>query len=397
MAQLDAFSVDSTGALNVAWVIDGGNWNGPVPISPPNTFPPGAFVAVGKQLDYQLDAFAIDNAGVLRVAWVQNGGDWSGPVPISAGAVNFPPGAPVAVDRQPVEKSVWDTFKDFVNGVVGVITTVGGAITDTLGGILAPFLDPLAGVLGLACSIPYFGTVFCSIKDILLGALGFLLSFGDFLLGLLGILPEKRLRLCIIIQNDERGPVASDEEVLTYLQKAIDVFKGQANVRILPVKPFNYASAFQDTPKASMDYVEMDPSISSSITLDIACDTCTGCFRDQWGLTGASFNWKLIRFCFWGNAQRLVGFGAPIGAFAVRSYTTSDDGCSLSPGETDYVTVNFRAKHPRTLPHELAHACWLPHDPDNDPNNLMNPSGVGVSLSRLQVAILRASRHVTYF
>ena len=66
-------------------------------------------------------------------------------------------------------------------------------------------------------------------------------------------------------------------------------------------------------------------------------------------------------------------------------------GCSLGP-LTDYVTV--RADQPVCLAHELGHACSLLHT--QAAANLMNPTCGGVHLSRWQVAVLRASRHVTY-
>jgi predicted Zn-dependent protease len=85
------------------------------------------------------------------------------------------------------------------------------------------------------------------------------------------------------------------------------------------------------------------------------------------------------------------------GAFAVRRFKTQNDGCSLGP-LTDYVTVAFKESITRTLAHELGHACNLWHY--DDPDNLMTPGrsgGVGYSLSRVQKALVRMSRHVTYF
>jgi predicted Zn-dependent protease len=79
-------------------------------------------------------------------------------------------------------------------------------------------------------------------------------------------------------------------------------------------------------------------------------------------------------------------------------------GCSLGP-LTDYITVMFRREDASvvdhsTLAHELGHACSLSHVDGG--NNLMNPHPEPAnraqrrSLTRAQIALLRASRHVTY-
>ena len=97
--------------------------------------------------------------------------------------------------------------------------------------------------------------------------------------------------------------------------------------------------------------------------------------------------------------RRTSGYGAPICAFAVKRF--APDRAGWSPGPlTDWVLVDFSADG-STLAHELGHACNLWHIVDV--NNLMNetatPSTPGQrrSLTGWQIAMLRASRHVTYF
>jgi hypothetical protein len=100
LTQTDVFFVDNNGALNVAWVVEGGNWQGPVGISPGGVAPPGASVAASAQFGLtQTDVFFIDNGGALNVSWAVEGGNWQGPVGISPGGV-APPGAPVAASAQ---------------------------------------------------------------------------------------------------------------------------------------------------------------------------------------------------------------------------------------------------------------------------------------------------------
>jgi hypothetical protein len=66
--QTDVFTVNSSGALTVAWVVGAGQWQGPNPISPDGEFPPGAAVAVSQQFPLnQTDAFAVNDSGALTV------------------------------------------------------------------------------------------------------------------------------------------------------------------------------------------------------------------------------------------------------------------------------------------------------------------------------------------
>jgi hypothetical protein len=70
-------------------------------------------------------------------------------------------------------------------------------------------------------------------------------------------------------------------------------------------------------------------------------------------------------------------------------------GCSLGPFG-DYVTIDAGGLGGtrRILAHELGHSCGLPHT--SREGNLMRPRSPGERLTRLQRAILRGSRHVTY-
>ena len=81
--QLDAVFIDKNGAVNVMWVVDAGHWSDPVAITGPNVAPPGAPVALSKQLDNQLDAVFIDKNGAVNMMWVVDAGHWSGPIQVS--------------------------------------------------------------------------------------------------------------------------------------------------------------------------------------------------------------------------------------------------------------------------------------------------------------------------
>lgn len=103
---LTGLTVGHDGALYVTWAIGGGEWQGPVPISPPNMFPPGASVAMAKQSKDVLTAVAVGNDGALYVSWTAPGG-WNkpagttGPGPYSPVGISpkglFPPGAGISM------------------------------------------------------------------------------------------------------------------------------------------------------------------------------------------------------------------------------------------------------------------------------------------------------------
>src|SRR5262245_40825233 len=183
----------------------------------------------------------------------------------------------------PEEKSwyekAWDTLTDGVETVVDGTTRLVNAVLDTVSSFLGIPLDAIAGLLKLLSGIPIIGNLVNGILflwRIVLTVVWGVASLVDFFLALLGILPEKRMKLLVIIQRDEagKGVATVPDEVFPLIQRAIDVYKDQANVRVLPVGYFKYASAFQDTPTASNPYIYRETIPSSSATLDVCCDSC---------------------------------------------------------------------------------------------------------------------------
>lgn len=98
--QLDVFFIGVDGALHVCWARDGGVWQGPVGITPVGIAPGGGGVATGYQVNnHQLDVFFIGEDGGLYVAWVIDGGVWQGPVRITPADV-APKGCPLVTAHQ---------------------------------------------------------------------------------------------------------------------------------------------------------------------------------------------------------------------------------------------------------------------------------------------------------
>ena len=201
-----------------------------------------------------------------------------------------------------------------------------------------------------------------------------IIKFPELLLTLLGWRFTKRLKLRIVVLRDERGlPLIGNEEVAPAFDEARRIFSRMAGVDVEPAG-WPVVTAPHAAPKAA---------------LDVHCTD--GAWRDDLGQAGDFFR-SLMATTTRGT---LTGYGAPLTVFIVRSIS-SHNGCSLG-ADTDYVTVEARTlkNTRRLLVHEVAHACGLWHS--QRPNNLMIPKGPGEELTGWQAAILRTSRHVTYF
>jgi hypothetical protein len=293
---------------------------------------------------------------------------------------------------------------DFLSGVgdfiSDVITTVGGAVITAADGFAGWILSSIGWVLNLTLfNIPFLGGLLRWGWNGLLTLGSFAASFPDALAGFLGFRPEKKMRVLVVIQLADGHAVADVQDILPKLQIAIDTFKDQANIRLIPVGPFVFTSPFQDTPTASNDYLYTESESSGPDTLTVHCQT--DLFLGDIGTTGTAFNSKLTLDLFFANWRRLAGYGAPVVAFAVKEFVgTESKGCSLGP-LADWVIVDFKNASTRTLAHEFGHACGLfhPGDAEASPDNLMTPgskNGVGLALTDNQITVIRSSRHVTY-
>ncbi|MFO7661481.1 MAG: hypothetical protein R6X18_02685 [Chloroflexota bacterium] len=217
------------------------------------------------------------------------------------------------------------------------------------------------------------GGLFWQTFNVLKELVNRLIKLPDFLLALAGVLPDKKVRLRIVILRDERGlPVTGNEEVLPAYEEARRVLARSARVIVEP-------AGWQ---------VVTAPHAASPAALDVHCTD--GAWQDDLGEAGTFFRSLMAKTPF----GTVTGYGAPVTVFIVRSISTHN-GCSLGV-LTDYVVVeakNLRNTR-RLLVHEVSHTCGLWHT--DDIRNLMMPKDPGEHLTRWQAAILRSSRHVTY-
>lgn len=264
---------------------------------------------------------------------------------------------------------IWNITTTLVCVIWDIVTTVVNAILVTVMSILGWVLSAIAAVVELLEMIPVIGTVLRWVINLVTSIIGILSAIPDLILGAVGVRPEKLLRVCTVILKDENGnPVASTEVAVSLLQLAVDVYKRDANVRIVPLRPFKYSSGFADAERVDESWVATDSDNSGADLLDHACDAAI-----EWTSAGSGFQLRVTRNCFFGAWRRLMGYGAPLTCFFVRNIPAAL-GCAL--WITDYNTVegSLTLPHPspRTLGHECGHSCNLGHQcVDADNRNMM--------------------------
>jgi hypothetical protein len=242
-------------------------------------------------------------------------------------------------------------------------------LTWEIGSIL---LTPIAVLIEWITSIPVVGRLIDEIINVLSEVVLRLAALPDVLLGLIGIEPVKKLRLCVIILKDEEGkPTSSMKLLRPALDEAARIFREEANVIIVEE---GIHEVDGPSPKEALD---------------------VGCGLDAWGqdlwLTGSYFEATAAWHCALGAVGRTSGVGNPVVVFCVRSVTGNTGGCSLGPA-ADYVTIEGPA--PLCLAHEVGHAAGLWHCCAS--TNLANAVCGGQQLKKWQRLIVRNSKYVSY-
>jgi hypothetical protein len=287
-----------------------------------------------------------------------------------------------------------------------LVTTIVNAVLVTLESILGWVLSGLAAIIAILLSLPIIGAIIRWLLNFLTAIIWFLIGLPDLILGLLGIRPEKLLRVCPVILTDERGkPVGNLKHAIDQLQIAANLMKRECNVRLVPLKPFQYATGLNGAPTVTADWIKViDRGSHDSDVLDPDCDLSG--FGADLGVAGSKFNLLMMVHCFYGAWRRLLGYGAPVSVFFVRSQQGgAAEGCGM--WIVDFITVvghvmpvseDFR----RVTVHEMGHATNLLHV-DGTGDNVMimpRPSTTNVMdfiFYTWQILLIRASKHVSYF
>lgn len=312
--------------------------------------------------------------------------------------------------------------------VEDLVTTVAGFIFDLVEAVLGWLASLVAMFADLLFAIPIVGRVLNWLWNIVLVAIWLPFSLADAAAWAIGIRPQKKLRVCTVIELDSTGPVATPSDVVTLLNDTIGIYLARMNIQILNSTPLQFSSGFSAKGiSANGTWVQTETVVDPASQLDLHCGISTpGGFAEDLGTTGSAIELKELSKCFFGNWRRLTGFGAPVMVLVVRSIDGGlVIGCGFGP-LTDYVTIaSFQAVNTtdanqddvpdfpgltplsilsaaspfsftpnNTLAHELGHICNLWHVTDT--SNLMFPGGTQSSLTDLQIGIVRGSRHVSY-
>lgn len=277
---------------------------------------------------------------------------------------------------------VWEAIVMIVSFVVELVHAVVGPLGALVG---AP--------LELLLAVPVVGRLSRQAMNVGQEIVWRVAGLPDVLFDALGIRPEKKLRLQVVILRDEAGQqVATPARVLQDVKAAIDVYMDQAQIRILPVGWVRLSTPFSRREDADERFVRTASKSSGKSMLDIECTGAS--WLNDLGTRGTDLQLKMSWLGLWGNLRRLLGYGSPVTVFVVRDIKNAL-GCSLGP-LTDYLSVTLVAGDDTTTFHELGHSCGLWDG--GQAGTVMSCAGpCATKMSTLQRLIVRNSRHVTYF
>jgi hypothetical protein len=250
----------------------------------------------------------------------------------------------------------------------------------------------LAAFVDLIFCIPVFGRFVKWFWNSTITFIHFIFGLIEYMFWKLGYRPVKKFRVGFLVLRDQTNqPLTTPEAIFPAVQKAQEIYQ-QANVEIIPAFPPPKKLSESGEVQESTVWVRTPKVPAASRILEVGCNLPA--LLQDLGLAGTLFQYRTLGAFFDSGFRRLTGYGAPVTVFVVQEIK-GFAGCSLG-WLSDYVTVE--SKHLFTAAHELGHACNLLHRKDRA--NLMHPSSgkqETILLTSWQIALLRASRHVTLF
>jgi hypothetical protein len=267
-----------------------------------------------------------------------------------------------------------------VKVVTWVLVTVGKWVTRVVCEVISFVLDVVAFVVNLILSIPIIGGILRTIINWFTEVVWRLVGLVDLGLGALGIRPEKKIHVSLLIPRSDGRPITTEAAMMPQILKATELYKKLCNVKIV------YKGAC------------IAPLDAPSDALTVGCDA-SGFFSDWW--IGGSYDQISSATCAFDDGwRRVTGYGGeiiiiPILNVTPDSATSSTVGCSFASTH-DYVVVE-PSSGVSVSAHEMGHACWLSHVDSAD--NLMFASNLAAdpTLTGGQVALVRWSKHCVYF
>jgi hypothetical protein len=239
------------------------------------------------------------------------------------------------------------------------------------------FVSVVGVIISAILSIPILGRLISEILNIITEIIWRVVNLViDFVLGIFGLDLKKYVRVGIIILRDEKKqPTCSEIDIDNIYRQAKEIYLNAANIEL------------------SLEGIHTLEGKAPSNALHMSCDISSW-GTDLW-TAGSYYEWCSMRF--WDSRiSRVVGLSSPISIIVISTIDpVSTKGCSLGP-LTDYVLVE--GADPVCFAHEIGHCCGLilpMHD--ENPANLNNAICGGTKLKGWQRAIIRSSRHATYF
>ena len=261
-----------------------------------------------------------------------------------------------------------------------VVVTVGKWVARVVCEVVSFALDLVAVFVNLVLSIPGLGGIIRTILNWVTELVFRIIGLIDFGLGLIGVRPEKRMYVGLMIPTTGGNPITTEAAMMPMITTAQTLYKQLCNVKIV------YTGACIATPGAP------------ETALTLACDE-KGFFADWW-LGGSWVEFAASRCHFEDGWRRILGWGAQIIVIPVLD-VTPDDGTSTTVGCSFASTHNYIVVEPganaATAAHEIGHACWLTHSDDR--TNLMwsRTLATNPTLTSWQASIIRWSKHCVYF
>jgi len=258
-----------------------------------------------------------------------------------------------------------------------VVVTVGKWVVRVVCEVVNFVLDVIGFIVELILSIPIIGGILRTILNWLTEIFWRIVGLPDFFASLAGIRLRKKMYFGAIVPSVRGTAIVTDADIQRQGDAAVDFYDRTCNINLI---------------FTGICHTDISPPEAG---LTVGCDA--GGFFNDWWLAGSYFEFAAATCKFTDSFRRVIGLGAEIIVFIVQDVTPANtNGCSF--GSThNYVVVEAKPTDQAFVAaHEMGHACWLPHD--GDPANLMNGivPAANPTLTNLQIAVVRWSKHCVY-
>ncbi len=265
-----------------------------------------------------------------------------------------------------------------VRVVTWVVVTVGKWVTRVVCEVVNFVLDVVGSIVKLILSIPIIGGIIRTILNWVTEIIWRLVGLIDFVASLVGIRLRKKMYFGVIVPSVGGTSIVTDADIQRQVDAAVSFYDQTCNINLI---------------FTGICHTNISPPDGG---LTVGCDA-SGFFNDWW-LAGSYFEFAMATCKFEDSFRQVIGLGAEIIVFIVQNVTPAGkNGCSFASTH-DYVVITAKPTDQAFVAaHEMGHACWLPHV--SDPTNLMNPitPTANPTLTNVQIAVIRWSKHCVYF